>query len=1134
MKRNTINNPRWLSAKALVSLLVLSGAMQGVQAQEAGKTSPAKAAQDASVETKSVTGVVTDAATGQPIPGARVTVLGNPLYTAMTNEKGEYTLKMPTFATMVVVEIEDYNVLQLAVKEGEAVNAQLYPTWFNNAYNKTGAIFNNATTTVRRSTSLSADNEIGNHLNASVRTITRGGQPAQGAAMFINGLNSLNSTAQPLVVVDGVVWDMQYDRNTLHQGFVNNVLNVIDPEDIEDIQVITNGAALYGARGANGVVKITTKRSKSMVTRIRVTAFGGFEFKPSAPEMLNGNQFRQYATELFGTTSYAKEAAGDALVLFQNDNPNYVYYPLFNNNTDWSDGLYNKAAFVQNYKAVVEGGDDVAQYNLSLGYANAKSTAKNNDFDRLNIRFNTNINLFRNVTADVDIAYSRVTYDLLDNGWASDYTQRNISSPNVLGLIQSPFISKYEQYVVWDEARSINKLVGSQIYTGKTYGTAFNPFRFAADFGYPALVNPYWILLNGEGENKNSQEQTQFSLNVAPSYQLNKYLRLTNRFSYIVNRTNEKYYLPYSGTPDKIVPGLGTINSALASQFTKSTNVFNDFNVEYKRDFGAHQLNANAGVRLTALTFSDNHIQGYNNSNDKMPNIVTSLQYVTVGGTNDRWTNLAYYLDANYNYAGRYYARLITTAESSSRFGKKTEGGLQAFGVSWGIFPSLQLGWVMSAEPWFKSKAVNYLNLRAGVDVSGNDNIDYYASRTYFSNGKFLDKATMLDLANIANDAIQWETTTRWNVAADARFFNNRLAAGVELFYAKTTNLLTQRDPGYATGFSKVWGNGGALSNKGLNANITAAIINSKDWRWEVGGTIGMYKNEITDLPTAVSSSDLTNTIQLYSLDDNGVKTGTPTTIHGYTSSVYGTDNILTAVGSAAGVFYGYQTKGVFADDQAASQAGKHGYLRYPTGLTTQPYRNFQAGDVHFVDQNGDGWISEADMVKIGDPNPSAYGNLFTSVGYKRLKLDVIFKYSIGGDIYNYQRSMLESGSNMFNQTTALAYRWQRPGDVTVVPRVMSTTNEAWVNNERFSDRWIEDGSFLRLKRVRLTYKVPVREGFIQGLSVWGEANNVFTLSKYTGNDPEVSVGNGILSQGIDAGYLSQGTSFNVGLSLNL
>ena len=242
----------------------------------------------------------------------------------------------------------------------------------------------------------------------------------------------------------------------------------------------------------------------------------------------------------------------------------------------------------------------------------------------------------------------------------------------------------------------------------------------------------------------------------------------------------------------------------------------------------------------------------------------------------------------------------------------------------------------------------------------------------------------------------------------------------------------------------------------------------------------------------------------------------------------------MTAVGKAAGLFYGYKTAGVFATDAEAASAGKYGYLRYPTGLSEQPSRDFRAGDVHFVDQNGDGWINEADMVVIGDPNPDIYGNIFTSLSWKSLKLDVNFKYSLGNDVYNYQRSQLESLNTNWNQTTAAVNRWRYEGQKTDMPRAMYTTSDQWVNNERFSDRWIEDGSYLKLKNIRLTYKIPVNLSWLLGLSVWGECNNVFTISKYTGNDPEFSAGNGVLYQGIDAGYLPQSRNFTLGVTINL
>ena len=173
-------------------------------------------------------------------------------------------------------------------------------------------------------------------------------------------------------------------------------------------------------------------------------------------------------------------------------------------------------------------------------------------------------------------------------------------------------------------------------------------------------------------------------------------------------------------------------------------------------------------------------------------------------------------------------------------------------------------------------------------------------------------------------------------------------------------------------------------------------------------------------------------------------------------------------------------------------------------------------------------------MVKIGDPNPDIYGNFYTSLTWKGFTLAADFKYSLGNDVFNYQRSQLEGANGIYNQTTAVVNRWKYDGQVTDMPRAMASDNDEWVNNERFSDRWIEDGSYLKLKKVRLTYKVPVNLSWLQGISVWGEANNVFTVSKYTGNDPETTVGNGVLQQGIDAGFLNQTRNYNLGVTINL
>lgn len=1074
---------------------------------------------------REISGTVLDAATKEPMPGVRVQALDNRLYTAMTDENGKYTLRAPEFVTALYVSCPDYNPVQLPIKAATGQDVQLYsnkiaPIPF---YQDGTALVSNPAATIDNSSAISVESEVENTLNSTLRVVSRGGLPAQGAAMFINGINSLNSIAQPLVVVDGVIWDMQYDRATLHDGYYNNLFNLLDVEDIEQVKVLNNGTALYGAKASNGVIEITTKRGKSMATRINVRVYGGFELNPSKLSMMNADQYRSYLTEYIGTTNYIQQNPyAVSNIKFLNEDPNYAYYRLFHNNTDWQKDLYQNS-FTQNYRINVDGGDDVAMYRLSLGYTKADATAKENDFDRLNIRFNTDILLFNNFTTKFDISFVRTSANVRDNGWASSYDDRNISSPNVLGLIQAPFISPY-QYFMDPETMTLRQSM--DVYAGKDNVTsdATNPFNFASEFGDQALANPYWILLNGQGDNKNFMEQTQFSINVNPQYTIGKYWTISDRFSYIINRNNEKYYMPRNGTPDKFVDGLGSINSVLASQFGKETTLYNDFRIDWNQNFGAHSVHAFGGFRLSSYTFTDSYARGYNNSNDKMPNMSMTLNPKTYGGTTDKWMNLAYYLNAEYNYKNRYFIQALATMESSSRFGRDAAEGIKLAGVRWGFFPSVQAAWLISSESWFNVKPINYLKLMVGYEETGNDNIDYYASRTYFSNVEFFGEATALLLSNIQNPTIQWETNRRVNVGLEGALLNNRLMFGVNFYRSKISNLLTQQAVSDITGLPFMWSNGGAMKNIGVNANLSAVLINKRDWRWEVSGSVGHYKNEITQLPGS-------NTIEYYRLDDRGQQVGDPhKTVNGYTSSIYGTDNVLTAVGEAAGVFYGYQTQGVFASAEEAQEAG----LRYPTGLTNDPYREFKAGDVHFVDQNGDGWIDESDMVKIGDPNPDIYGNFATRLSWKDLTLDVMFKYSLGNDIFNYQRSQLESGNTSWNQTTAMVNRWRYDGQVTDVPRAVSATSSDWVNNERFSDRWIEDGSYLKLKKIRLTYRIPVNVSWLQSLSVWGEANNVFTVTKYLGLDPEVSCSNSVLSQGIDAGYLPQSCNFNLGVTINL
>lgn len=1146
MKIDNRNNMMSAALRCGVSLFVLSGACvlnaqaQDVEDDGAAVAAPKKAVVQPKLPTyqmKEVKGVVYDAATKAPLAGVRVQALNNRFYTAMTDEKGAYTISVPTHVTALYMATEGYNGVQISLRTQEAADAYLFSEKLTPLY--TNGTQLSQTTHLRPNTSsaITPENEIENTLHSTVRTLNRGGQLAQGGAMFINGLNSLNVNAQPLVVVDGVVWDMQYDRSTLHEGFFNNIFNLIDVEDIENIEVLRNGTALYGSEGANGVLKITTKRGKSLATRINIRAYGGVEMMPQKTSVMNASQYRNYLTEFLGTVADVQGLASSMNIPFLNEDKNYLYYKQYHNETDWQKDLY-QTAMTQNYRVGVQGGDDIAMYNLSLGFTQGEATAKKNDFNRLNIRFNTDIHLTDKFTAQLDMAYVRNAYNLRDNGWAQNYAKKNIASPNVLGAIQSPFVDPYAYYVAYLGNNRLGLEHTDKVLVGMNYlanpslpasdraNQMANPLLFASNFGYEGLANPYWILLNGQGDNKNYQEQTQFLVNVAPKYEFSPYFSITNRFSYILNRSNEKYFMPKSGTPVKAVEGLGDVQGVIRSQFGKETTLFNDIRLNWKRNYGAHDWEVFGGFRISSYTYSNSMGGGYNHDNDKMPNLAYSLQYIDTGGANDHWMNLSYYANVDYNYKNRYFLRLITTAEASSRFGKEAESGIKLAGAKWGLFPSLQGAWVLSNENWFTPSFIDYLKISGGYEASGNDNIDYYAARTYFRNRKFMDRATGLELTNIQNPKIQWETTHRFNLGAQINLFRNRLSLSAEVYRALTTNLLTRKTVSDITGLSRMWANDGEMTNTGFNVMLNAVVVNTRDWKWQLGATVGHYKNEITALPNTAN-----NRLETYQLDAAGHKVMTSKQVlNGYTSSIYGQDNILTAVGHAAGVFYGYQTAGVFATTAEAKAAN----LKYPTGLTSQPSREFRAGDIHFVDQNGDGWISEADRVIIGDPNPDFFGNLFTTLTWKRLTLDVSLKYSLGGEVYNYNRRQLESANNIWNQTTAVVNRWRYEGQQTDMPRAMAASSPLWVNNERFSDRWIEDASYLKLKKVRLTYEFPINLSWLQGVSLWAEANNVVTLSKYLGADPEVSVGNAVLMQGIDAGFLPQSRNFNLGVTINL
>ena len=1035
--------------------------------------------------TREVYGRVINATTGQPIAGSIVSADGVEGYSTLTLENGMYKLNVPLFTTSVYVSMPDFNPVRLGLMDGkDQRDVNLYPSSFTAEYNKDQNIRGDfSTDDFKYTNSANIKEEVERHLNAQVYSITRNGTPGVGNVMFIQGLNSLNVNAQPLIVVDDVIIDQQYGRTMLHDGFFNDILTAINPADIEKISVIRNGTALYGAKGANGVILIQTHRNKSMATRITANISAGVVLQPKFLSIMDPEQYRSYASELLKTTNTRNRT-----FKFLNEDPNYYYYNQYHQNTDWKDYVYH-TAMTQNYGINVEGGDAVANYCLSVGYVNQQSTLKYNDMDRLNIRFNTDISLSQQFSVRFDASFGNITRDIRNDGAPVGYDEGTPTAPGFLAYAKSPFLSPYSygmgqlsktHYDIEEESYLTEALTNYKNYNWK--------------LGNPVAINEY-----SEAENKNRFENSMLNLTVTPKYQLTRNLFIQEHFSYNLVNSNETFYIPINGTPQYYVGSIGAYReNEVRSLASKQNSVMSDTRLDWQNRYNAHFIHLFGGARINWETYSMTSLLGYNTGNDKTPFLKSELTNSNDYGVNDIWNSLAWYAQAEYNFKNRYFVQANLTVEGSSRFGRDG-GNLRIFDAAWGVFPGIQASWLISNESWMaKVKPINYLRLTIGYDITGNDDIDYYAARSFFSASQFLNTIAGISFSGIGNTKIQWETTRRINVGLETNLFNNRVNLCLNGFRSTTDNLLTRQSLGFLSGLSQNWTNDGKLKNIGFDVSATVKALALKDFQWELGASLGHYKNEITQLPEGQNYID---------------------------NEVYGA-TIRTQVGQAANLFYGYKSYGVFATTAEAENAGL--YVLGENGIDRTYYK---AGDIHFADLNGDQQITDEDRMVIGDPNPDFYGNIFTTLSYKRLKLDLRFNYSVGNDVFNYQRSQLESGSRFMNQTTALIRRWQVEGQETDIPQI---TFQDPLGNSRFSDRWIEDGSYLRLKTVTLSYDLPLRNEYLQGLQFWIQANNVFTLTKYLGSDPEFSMTSNVIGQGIDLGQLSQSRSFVAGIKIKL
>lgn len=606
------------------------------------------------------------------------------------------------------------------------------------------------------------------------------------------------------------------------------------------------------------------------------------------------------------------------------------------------------------------------------------------------------------------------------------------------------------------------------------------------------ISNPVALIEKAQETNKSYR----FAGIVNFKYQFNKYLNLQSAIGITSDKVRENTFIPRYGVVNDTLSN-AIADSRLGSQVQRLYSIYNDTHFTFERTFNRiHHLTTNIGFRYNTSTSQDNFSLGYNSATDQLISVGTGVNALRVtGGDAGNWNWLNTFFSTDYQLSGKYFLSYNMALDASSRFGKQIPGVLSISGNKYAFLPSVAAGWIISSEKFMSSLPwIEQLKLRGSYGLTGNDDIGNYTSRQYYVSQNLLGTQGLVR-GNIGNPQLQWEVNKKADIGFDVAFFRERLSLSFDVFQNTTDKMIVYEPLQTEAGQTFAVTNNGGMRTKGIELAANARIVNNSKVKWDVGFNISAYKNSITKLPAQ----------QIL-------------------MSYYGA-TVLTALGQPANMFYGFKSNGVYATDAAAAADGFQ--QRMPNG-TLMPFRG---GDVKFTDLNGDKIIDNKDRQVIGNPNPNFTGGITSRIAYKRIALDALFTFSQGNQLYNMPRNLLESMQGYQNQLLSVDNRWRGEGQITATPK--ATFGDP-MGNSRFSDRWIENGSYLRLRTLSVTYNVPVKTKLLRSLSLYLTGNNLFTLTKYLGYDPEFSATENLLTRGVDIGLEPIYRSTQVGVRIGL
>jgi TonB-linked SusC/RagA family outer membrane protein len=936
-----------------------------------------------------VDGKVIDFMTGKALSQISISIKDIKSLPVESSDVGTFTLKVPSGYVTLVLSYPGYQTKEFPLTGRSKMTISLVPDGVSAGESKVevpyyGSINENnlngaAAITVR-------DNEKSLQypdLFAMLAGTTPGlqsnsfsGMPGEGQLLNLRGVRSLYCGNSPLIVVDGLPLTNTLFEGSVVKGNIYNALSDINVKDIASIVVLKDAAAagIYGARGSNGVIQVTTKNGTTGKTYLDITSQTSFTNRFDELPVMNATQYNGYIYDKLIDRGLTRNAINSQFPMFGNTDKTTSEYWRYTNNTDWQKEV-TRNIVSQNMHLSLRGGDGTSAYLFSVGYEKQPGVMEGVDLQRFNTRFNLRFRLLKKLSIGTNLAFARTNKNLMDQG----YDER--INPLYLSLVKPPVLGIYGKN---------NQGVNSAVYDQNPISN-YKQYPFVTN-QIESLSNPVAVVNNVQ----NSIISHWLCGNVFAQYDFNKSLFTKLNIGIDKQDIADDRFIAADG----IVPTNNdpTQDRYAEKQIFSQLSLFMEHTLNFEKIVSfEHYLNAFAGYTIQMNQIDRDYGFAAHASTDYFTTLGSGT-IQTISDAVQKWNTMAFFGNVDYRFRDKFLIKAGVRLEGSSRFGNEAAGDLKLSSQPFAVLPYAGITWRMGAEPWmnFASNVFDELNIRASMGKSANQNVDNdikYAS--YVPNYYTLFPG--LIPGNIANKGITWETTYNHNVGLDVAVFNRTLAISGDYFETKTVNLLNKRPVDSSTGSSFVWTNDGEIRNKGVEVGLSL-LGRSGRFNWRIGANVGKYLNTVVktsiDVPVVES-------------------------IYGYYS--------LATQGQAAGKFFGYQSLGVFSTNAEATSAN----------LTSDRGVLYKAGDFHYQDVNRDGIINTLDMQDIGDPNPDYFGNFTLSMGYKNFALESVFTFSQGNQIMNVLRSKLEVGNGYENQSVVALNRWKSEGDVTNIPNTL-------------------------------------------------------------------------------------------------